>query len=121
MPKTYINKRGYRCFADSGRLVHRWVAKKKYGSIPKGNVIHHKDGNKLNNHPNNLQLMTKKEHAYHHFTNSKNLNIKILIYIMIAIVVFAINMIFVKLIIVIVLVIIIIYIIKRLSNKDQKK
>jgi hypothetical protein len=71
MARTYINQRGYRCFADSGKLVHLWVAKKKYGSIPKGAIVHHKDGNKLNNNPNNLILITKKEHANHHFTQAR--------------------------------------------------
>lgn len=29
-------------------------------------VVHHKDENKLNNDINNLQLMTRSEHAAHH-------------------------------------------------------
>ena len=68
MAGTYINKRGYRCFSDSGKYVHLWVAKKKFGSIPKGCVVHHKDGNRLNNAPANLTLMTKQQHDHFHFS-----------------------------------------------------
>jgi len=44
--------------------VHRMVATKVYGSS--GLHVHHKDGNRSNNHPNNLELMSAAEHAVLH-------------------------------------------------------
>lgn len=41
---------------------HRYVWEKHNGKIPRGHVIHHKDGNKLNNSIKNLQCMIKLEH-----------------------------------------------------------
>jgi AraC-like DNA-binding protein len=34
--------------------------------IPVGHVVHHIDHDKLNNHPDNLELMTRKDHALLH-------------------------------------------------------
>jgi hypothetical protein len=34
--------------------------------VPKGSVVHHIDGNKLNNSVDNLQCMTRSEHMSHH-------------------------------------------------------
>jgi hypothetical protein len=67
--KTYVNKNGYRQFKGSGKLVHRWVEEKKLGrKFKHGEVVHHKDGNPLNNSPGNLKVYPnqsthmKKEH-----------------------------------------------------------
>ncbi len=61
--KTYINKEGYRAFSDSGKLVHRWVAGKKYGKKEiEGKEVHHIDCNKLNNEKPNLILLNKEDH-----------------------------------------------------------
>lgn len=50
-----------------GRHEHRVVAEKKIGrKLQKGEVVHHIDGDKTNNHPNNLQVMTNSEHARLH-------------------------------------------------------
>ena len=65
--KTYIDAKGYRRFKDSNKLVHRWAAAKKAGRpIPKGKVVHHKDGNKRNNDPRNLQEMSRSGHSSLH-------------------------------------------------------
>ncbi len=66
----YLN--GYECFYekrldprdyDSSKLVHRWVWKKHNGSWPKpGYHIHHKDNDKYNNDPKNLQELSGEEH-----------------------------------------------------------
>ncbi len=64
MAKTYVGKKGYRRFANSGKTVHRYVASKKVGGkIGKGRVVHHKDGNKLNNRRKNLQVMNRSSHG----------------------------------------------------------
>jgi len=56
-PKTFIASNGYRKFKDSGTLVHRWVAEKSIGrELKSGEVVHHKNGNKLDNTPKNLTV-----------------------------------------------------------------
>jgi hypothetical protein len=51
-----------------GVHTHRIVAAEKLGRpLLKGEVVHHKDENKLNNHPDNLQVFASQaEHARHH-------------------------------------------------------
>ncbi|WP_162510954.1 HNH endonuclease [Treponema endosymbiont of Eucomonympha sp.] len=57
MKKTYVTKKGYSRFKDSGKYVHRWVEEKKLGRKLKAEeVVHHKDGNTLNNSPGNLKV-----------------------------------------------------------------
>ena len=43
---------------------HNWI--KKNGEIPEGYQLHHKDHNKLNNEPENMQLLTVSEHTKLH-------------------------------------------------------
>jgi hypothetical protein len=55
--KTYVTKKGYRRFKDSGKYVHRWVEEKKLGrKLKLGEVVHHKNGNTLDNSPTNLKV-----------------------------------------------------------------
>ncbi|MGE5426103.1 MAG: HNH endonuclease signature motif containing protein [Bacillota bacterium] len=64
----YIIQNGYLAFRDSGRFVHRWAMEKKIGRklIP-GEVVHHVDGHKLNNSPQNLWLFsTQEQHQRYH-------------------------------------------------------
>jgi len=64
----FINKSGYRIITNKilkvyGIFEHRYswemYNKKK---IPLGGIIHHKDGNRLNNDRYNLELITLKDH-----------------------------------------------------------
>jgi hypothetical protein len=72
MAKTKINKEGYRIFLDSGKLVHRWVAEKKYGKEEcKGKEVHHIDLDKKNNESNNLLLVSKQDHYRLHQHENK--------------------------------------------------
>lgn len=60
-----ITSSGYReIFVDGKRILeHRYVAAQKIGRpFRKGEIVHHIDGNKLNNHPDNLQVMMQSEH-----------------------------------------------------------
>lgn len=65
--KVYTDKKGYKRFFDSGKLVHRWMAEKKIGGkIWKGRVVHHKDEDKGNFKPSNLQVMSRGSHSRYH-------------------------------------------------------
>ena len=58
--KTYIDNNGYLRFIDTNKLVHRWVMEKTIGrKLMPNEIIHHRDGNKLNNSINNLELFNK--------------------------------------------------------------
>lgn len=65
---TYVDSRGYLTICAGplrGMRVHRLVALAKYGAhaVQKRDVvIHHIDGDKENPHPDNLELMTEREH-----------------------------------------------------------
>lgn len=51
----------------NGRHEHRVVAEAVIGRpLVKGEVVHHKDGNHLNNAPENLEVMTQREHMREH-------------------------------------------------------
>ena len=55
--KTYIDQNGYRRFTDTNKAVHRWIAEKKLGrKLFPGEVVHHKNRNKLDNSMENLEI-----------------------------------------------------------------
>lgn len=54
-----------------GQLLHRLIYEDTYGPIPKGFQIHHIDGNKENNNPTNLMILTK---SHHHKLHMKGTN-----------------------------------------------
>lgn len=59
-----ISYQGYKLVYIEGKQVseHRLIAKAKN----KDEIVHHKDGNKLNNTPENLGIITRAEHARMH-------------------------------------------------------
>ena len=73
----YEDERGYIRDKD-GRLVHRKVAEEtlynpRWHPLPFYCYdVHHKDFNKQNNNPKNLQLWTPLEHVYYHKKLSSN-------------------------------------------------
>ena len=49
------------------KLVHRLIYEDTYKvTICPWAILHHKDGNKLNNDPNNLELLSRREHPTKH-------------------------------------------------------
>ena len=49
------------------RHEHRVIAEQKIGRpLVRGEIVHHIDGNKHNNAPDNLQVMTQADHLRHH-------------------------------------------------------
>lgn len=49
--------------------LHRLIAERKLGrSLKPNEVVHHIDGNKYNNDPDNLCVMSRSEHAKLHLT-----------------------------------------------------
>ena len=67
MAKTYIDEKGYERYSGSGKLVHREVVKKQGVYLKPGfHHVHHKDGNKLNNDPKNLEVKYRSEHELDH-------------------------------------------------------
>lgn len=58
---------------NNNQQLHRLIYEKFWGvKIPKGVVIHHKDGNKLNNCILNLEAMTSSDHWKLHTSNENN-------------------------------------------------
>lgn len=75
----YINKDGYYRVSSSrveeyvGKLVHRLVFEDFYKiKLPSNIIIHHNDGNKLNNEIWNLIPMTFEEHSKLHNSGDKS-------------------------------------------------
>jgi hypothetical protein len=62
-----IDKKGYiQCKLNNKTIaLHRIIAKLYFGELPKGYCVNHKDSNKLNNHPNNLEYITLAENTIH--------------------------------------------------------
>lgn len=53
-------------------LEHRKIIEQLMGrKLTKEEVVHHIDGNRTNNHINNLVLMTRSEHQKLHYKNRK--------------------------------------------------
>ena len=46
--------------------LHRQIWIDNFGKIPKGCIIHHRDDNTLNNSPENLEILTRSQHAKLH-------------------------------------------------------
>jgi|WetSurMetagenome_2_1015567.scaffolds.fasta_scaffold34565_2 hypothetical protein len=80
----YVGKNGYKYIRENGKYVleHKNVYEKYYGiKIKKGYCVHHIDRNKLNNTIENLEIMSRKEHArLHHIKLSKE-DVEFVIYL----------------------------------------
>lgn len=66
---SYIDKDGY-VRNSAGDLEHVLVAEKAHGSpLPAGAVVHHKDGNRRNNSPENLMIC--RDAAHHQWIHAQ--------------------------------------------------
>jgi hypothetical protein len=67
----FINPSGYLRVKMNNRSyeIHVLVAKFFIGERPENYVVNHKDGNKLNNRPANLEYVTIAENIYHAVQN----------------------------------------------------
>jgi len=77
----HIGEYGYMRFDNSrsngkqaGRRLHTLVMEMKLGRpLGREEVVHHIDKDKLNNHPDNLELMTRSDHSvFHHKERRKS-------------------------------------------------
>jgi len=75
--KIFIDN-GYKCkIGNDGNIVyiHREVMEDKLGrKLKPGELVHHKDENKLNNDSDNLELSTSIKHGKHHFSGIDQTN-----------------------------------------------
>ena len=70
----HVNKDGYRIVSEQGnhykehrRIVEDFIGRK----LDASEIIHHKDGNRLNNNISNLQIMSRSTHAKLEWKNGK--------------------------------------------------
>ena len=59
-----------------GRYAHRVIYERHFGPIPSGWVVHHKDEDKGNNDPANLEAMPRGEHQRLHATGRTNSDVQ---------------------------------------------
>lgn len=69
----YDKSNGYMFTFIDGRktFLHRYIWEIKKGEIPKGYIVHHKDGNKLNNKIRNLECISRSSHNKCHKSKPK--------------------------------------------------
>lgn len=73
--QEFLGERFYLCgeyYQHNGKRLHRAVWEHSDGPIPSGHHVHHKDGDKGNNWPDNLALVPGREHISGHATAERS-------------------------------------------------
>jgi hypothetical protein len=72
MADTFIDRKGYRRFSNSGKSVHRWVAEDRIGRpLRSEEVVHHINRDKQDNSRKNLWVFeSQKKHDSVHKKDS---------------------------------------------------
>lgn len=64
----YVDSKGYltvTCGPQRGQRVHRLVAERMLGrALRKDEDVHHRNGNKLDNRPENLEILGHRQHGW---------------------------------------------------------
>jgi hypothetical protein len=76
---TYKNKNGYLCYKDTGKLVHRcvvddYLVKNGNDKLYPEEVVHHIDGDILNNDIDNLEIFESQREHYKHHMEERRIN-----------------------------------------------
>lgn len=80
--KGEVSRHGYRNLhlripKSKHVYIHKFVAENFIGEIPKDYVVHHIDEDIKNNHVDNLQIMSRKEHqSMNHNSNKRKLSME---------------------------------------------
>lgn len=74
--KASLGRDGYYRIKDNStgnldKLLHRLIYEEYYGDIIDGYIIHHIDGNPVNNNPDNLVMMSRENHNKIHNIGKK--------------------------------------------------
>jgi hypothetical protein len=71
--RTFVDSDGYFCLTNGThtKRLHRLAYELMVGPIPDGFDIHHRDGDKLNNAPANLEAIEMRAHRRLHAQNRK--------------------------------------------------
>jgi hypothetical protein len=64
----WLCKSGYYCNTHGNKL-HRRVYEDHFGPISPDYVVHHRDHDRCNNSPDNLEAMPRSEHTRYHQTS----------------------------------------------------
>jgi hypothetical protein len=70
---VFLGRKHHLSLSSGYAYKHRFIAEQIIGrKLKKGEQVHHRDENKKNNHPLNLEICTHKEHKFRHRKKESN-------------------------------------------------